>query len=417
MSNKILIVCDVEGTVFNSKGKIEGSDYEPSLWQRIAIELGDKAVKEEIETQRKWDNGGYNRYSDWVKATVGIHMKYGLSRYKFQHIIDQTEYMPGVKEFFLKLDRNKYIPVLVSGGFQELAARAARELNIEPDNVYASCSYVFDNTGKMIDAYIRPNDFEGKIAHIRNELKNHHLDFEKDWIFVGDSKSDALIAEKAPKSFAINAHKDMQKAADKSINSLMDAYKDIEQFYKKNQEEKSETKSSEQVVDERLSKEQEIKILKERNKFLEAGVPKPKTAEDIIHLVKLYYKENIIFSDEAEETLIKYSKSGYSEKDINHIFDHLKAINDWAKMKKNEITQNEFNQTPNSGKIKPAVSESTEGMYKSSYRYKGVDLDMHSILSLSNHRCPRIYFGWDKNHNKVLIGPMCQHLKTSQYKF
>ena len=98
---KMLIVCDVEGTIFQAKYKIQGTDYASSMWQPIAHALGSKAEKEEFETHLKWENKEYENYIDWVKATVAIHKKYQLRKAVFQRLVDDAEYMPGVVEFWL----------------------------------------------------------------------------------------------------------------------------------------------------------------------------------------------------------------------------------------------------------------------------------------------------------------------------
>ena len=90
MSKKMLIVCDVEGTIFQAKYKIEGTDYASSMWQPIAHTLGLQAEKEELETHRKWDNLEYDNYVDWVKATVAIHRKHKLKREVFNNLIETT---------------------------------------------------------------------------------------------------------------------------------------------------------------------------------------------------------------------------------------------------------------------------------------------------------------------------------------
>lgn len=427
MIKKLLIVCDVEGTIFKTDGseyKIEGSDYAPSMWQRITCELDHKeeAQKEELKTQHKWDSGEYEKYSDWVKDTAKIHQKYGLTRHRFyDNIIKKAEYMPGVEEFFKKLNRNKFIPILVSGGFEELAVRAADELGIERDNIYAACNYIFDGAGKMIDAYIRPNYSEGKLAYIKNEVNNHKLDFNRDWIFIGDSKSDALIAEKSPLSFAINAHKEMRKKAKKSINNFMEALGDIEKFYENNQRNQSEIQNNDQTDSEVIDKGNEIENLKEKienlndeNAQLRKGLV-PNKVEHIKSFAEHAYGKNILFSKKAEASL--ENKLNYKQKDIDNIFEHLEAINNWAKKMKGEITEEEFLQCDNSQKIESALSESTKNMMKEEYMVEGVLTDMKiKLRSLPNCDQPRIYFGWDKKRNKVLIGTMCEHEKTNKYR-
>lgn len=62
-----LLVCDVEGTIFEAKNQIDGTEYTSTLWQPIAQALGEDAVAEELETHKKWANLEYNNYLEWVE--------------------------------------------------------------------------------------------------------------------------------------------------------------------------------------------------------------------------------------------------------------------------------------------------------------------------------------------------------------
>ncbi|TLM69245.1 MAG: hypothetical protein FDZ69_00290 [Deltaproteobacteria bacterium] len=200
-----LLVCDVEGTIFKAEYKIDGTDYASTMWQPLARSLGDAAVDEERETHRKWEDKDYSNYAEWVEATVQIHKKYGLHRDTFYSLVNSAEYNTGVLEFFAKLDRKKFIPVLVSGGFEELISRAMRDLNIYYG--YGACEYFFDETdGKLAGHRLKHCDFEDKLGHIEPIFKRFELHAKKDWVFVGDGKNDVHIAKRAPISFAINAH-------------------------------------------------------------------------------------------------------------------------------------------------------------------------------------------------------------------
>lgn len=50
---KKLLVCDVEGTIFQAKYKIDGTDYASTMWQPLAEALGPDAIKEELATHIK----------------------------------------------------------------------------------------------------------------------------------------------------------------------------------------------------------------------------------------------------------------------------------------------------------------------------------------------------------------------------
>ena len=72
---------------------------------------------------------------------------------------------------------------------------------------YGACTYIFDErTGILKDCRILACDFEGKTDYMRCALREYNLDEDTDWVFIGDSKNDVPIAEKAPISFAIDGH-------------------------------------------------------------------------------------------------------------------------------------------------------------------------------------------------------------------
>ncbi len=216
-----LLVCDVEGTLFKAIMKIEGTDYPSTMWQPIASALGDAAILEEQKTHEKWDNLEYNNYLDWVKASIEMHRKYGLKKDVFEGLIRKAEYNVGVEQFFKELDRREWIPVLISGGFQNLIRRAQNELDIEYG--FGACEYYFDDFGYIEHYNIQPSDFDGKIQFLETLLKTYKLNKKADWVFVGDGKNDEAIAKQAPLAFGINPHEKL-KAVDGliEIQTFMD---------------------------------------------------------------------------------------------------------------------------------------------------------------------------------------------------
>ena len=426
---KMLIVCDVEGTIFKAKYRIKGTDFASSLWQPIAHALGPKAEKEEYETHIKWENDEYKDYIDWVKETVAIHKKYKLKRETFQRLINEAEYMPGVIEFFRKIDREKYIPVLVTGGFMELARRAKKELKIDSADIYAACNYVFDVYGNLVDEDIKPSDFKAKIACVKERLEFYGLNSD-DWVFIGDGKNDVPIAQTAICSFGINAHEELKEVVTCRINSFMDAFKEIETYYDIVNSEHDETshkkkvneladirqRQLERIIEENASMRQEIDELKKRIEDLVNAFPMPTTVEAIIPLAENYYGDNIYFSKEAKRSLIKNASAGYTQKYIEGVFEQLKYINTWAKFMKKEISKEEYNAVVSSRKITNALSESTEAQFREEYTDSGVLINMHMAMkSLPNCGRPRTYFGWDEKRNKALVSTMCEHKNTSKY--
>lgn len=218
---KRFLVMDVEGTIFKATFKLHGVDYKSTLWQPIARELGDAAMDEENKMAQKYEQGGYATYLDWVKATIDMHKRYSLKKDVFDRLVDSAEYNTGVEEFFDNLNRNEWIPVLISGGFQNLIRRAENELDIEYG--FGACEYYFDDRGYLVSHNIQPCDFEGKIKFLDTLLADMKMNKKTDWVFVGDGKNDVPIAKAAPKAFGINPHDDLKKVDGLiEIHSFMD---------------------------------------------------------------------------------------------------------------------------------------------------------------------------------------------------
>lgn len=213
-----LLVCDVEGTIFKTNIRLPGTDLSSTIWQSIAYYLGEGAIQEEIATHSKWKSGCYSSYLQWMVDTIEIHKKYGLDKIMFEKIINGAEYNIGVKEFFLSLDREKYIPVLISGGFSNLAKRAQIDLKIS--HSFAACEYFFVND--KLSAYnLLPCDFWGKVQFINILIKEYNLS-DSDWIFIGDGNNDVDIANAANVSIGINADKELENTVDYCATDFFD---------------------------------------------------------------------------------------------------------------------------------------------------------------------------------------------------
>lgn len=214
-----LLVLDIEGTIFRTNVRLEGTSIDSTIWQSIALALGPDAVKEEVATHRRWHAKQYRSYLDWMKDTIQIHQKYGLTAKLFNDLIKCAEYNSGVKETLGLIDRQRFEILLISGGFRELAARVQADCKIK--HAFAACEYIFDSDG-FLNAYnLLPCDFEGKIDFIRLMLREYGLT-EQDWMFVGDGANDVPIARSAPVSVAYSAHPELQKVATYRTNFFPD---------------------------------------------------------------------------------------------------------------------------------------------------------------------------------------------------
>ena len=114
------------------------------------------------------------------------------------------------------------------------------------------------------------------------------------------------IAEMAPYSFGINAHKELKKVVAQPIDNFMEAFEDINAFYDIINTAKGSTahqrkileiranrqRQRERLVEENLEMRQQIEELKKRIDILENTIPKPTTVEAIIPFAEYYYGEN-----------------------------------------------------------------------------------------------------------------------------
>jgi phosphoserine phosphatase len=220
-----LLVFDVEGTLFQTLIRLPGTDIDSTIWQGIAHRLGEAAVTEEVATHGKWGRGEYRNYLEWMKDTILIHQKYGLTGAIFRELIESAKYCPNVAEAIGGLDRARFEPVLISGGFRELASRAQRDLGII--HAFAACEYFFGADDHLCGFNLLPCDFGGKIDFIQLMLDEYGLG-AKDWIFVGDGPNDVSIAKAAPVSVGYRPHDQLREVATHVIEDFADLRQLIE---------------------------------------------------------------------------------------------------------------------------------------------------------------------------------------------
>ena len=154
-----------------------------------------------------------------MKDTISIHKRHGLTSALFENVISSAEYNPRVPATVGAIDRSLFEPVLISGGFRELAARAQIDLKI--NHAFAACEYFFSEDGALEAYNLLPCDFEGKIDFIRLMLREYGLR-EQDWVFVGDGQNDIPIAKAAPVSVAYAAHPELRNVSTFAIDDFSD---------------------------------------------------------------------------------------------------------------------------------------------------------------------------------------------------
>ncbi|QDU17459.1 haloacid dehalogenase-like hydrolase [Gimesia maris] len=213
-----LLVLDVEGTIFKTKIRLPGATIDSTIWQSIADALGSEAVAAEVATHKKWDSGKYGSYLEWMKDTIRIHKEFKLTQEVFERVISAAEYQVDFVETLKKVNREKYEPVLVTGGFRELARRV--QVDCQISHAFAACEYIFDK-GVLASFNLLPCDFAGKLDFVHLMLREYGLS-DEDWIFVGDGRNDVPIALDAPYSIGYKPHPELNAVVDKTITDYSD---------------------------------------------------------------------------------------------------------------------------------------------------------------------------------------------------
>ncbi|MDN2663281.1 HAD family phosphatase [Psychromonas sp. 14N.309.X.WAT.B.A12] len=206
---------DMEGTILKKDISLDNGKVAPSAWTVLAKELGEQCYLEEEKTKDKWLNGEYIGYLDWMKDTVEIHKKYGLTEDILGKITNNSELQQGAIELLSFLKTKGVTTALITGGFKCLADKVQRKLKI--DHVLSGCEYFFDNSGNLEFYNLLPSDNEGKVTFMQQIAAEHGVS-PSECIFIGDGKNDIYLAEKVGVSVAFNAQIELQRTATHILN-------------------------------------------------------------------------------------------------------------------------------------------------------------------------------------------------------
>lgn len=206
---------DLEGTLLKKTYRLDNGKVAPSAWTLLAEALGEKCLAEEEETKDKWLRREYPGYVEWMRDTIRIHKKYGLTRDIFDEVMNSVEIMPGARETFSLLRDSGTITAVISGGFKALADRVQRALRI--DHAFAGCEYFFNDAGMIEHFNLLPSDESGKVQFMRLIAQEHGVP-EDQCVFVGDGKNDVPLAKEVGFSIAFNAQKELRGVANVAID-------------------------------------------------------------------------------------------------------------------------------------------------------------------------------------------------------
>lgn len=215
-----IIFLDMEGTVFLKDLDLDDGRVAPSAWTVLAARLGPQCLAEENASKDRWLANGYGSYLDWMRDTVDIHVRHGLTEHVFLDVVRRVEYTPGVHNAVQTFQGWGARIVLITGGFKAIADRAQVDLRI--DHVFAGCEYFFDfQTGLVKHYNLLPADEVGKADFMRLMCREYNVPASR-CVFVGDGKNDVHLARCVGFSVAFNAQSELGAVASVSIEQAPD---------------------------------------------------------------------------------------------------------------------------------------------------------------------------------------------------
>ncbi len=206
---------DLEGTLLKKTIHLDDGRVAPSVWTVIAEELGSNALAEENETKDRWGRNEYPSYIAWMRDTVRIHEKYGLTEAQFQKAINDVEFMDGLDDLMSFLKENRIVTCIITGAFKELANRVA--LKYEVAHAIAACQYHFGSNRTLTYAEYFPSDYFGKVDFMKIMMREYQLT-PYDAIFIGDGKNDVSLAKSVSVSFAFNAQIELREVSTEIVD-------------------------------------------------------------------------------------------------------------------------------------------------------------------------------------------------------
>jgi phosphoserine phosphatase len=206
----------MEGTLLQKEYRLDDGMVAPSAWTVLAEALGDECLAAENATKVLWLANKYRGYLEWMRKTIEIHQRFGLTERVFTEVMNSVPFMPGVESALQRIHERGAVSVVVTGGFKALADRVQRRLRIH--HSFAACDYFFDTETGLIDHFnLLPADEAGKVDFMRLTCREYGLD-PRECAFVGDGKNDVYLAQAVGFSVAFNAQQELCAVATETIS-------------------------------------------------------------------------------------------------------------------------------------------------------------------------------------------------------
>lgn len=200
--------------IFRRSKRLVVFDMDSTLIQNEVIdEIAElKGVKKQVSAITEKAMQGKLDFETSLRSRV--ELLDGLTREEIANVFDRLTLTPGAKELIQVLKKLGYKIALISGGFQCLAEKFKKELEI--DYAYANQLEYNDNktTGKIIAPII---DGQRKADLLEVIAQQEKIDLNQ-VIAIGDGANDVFMLQKAGLGIAFNAKQVVQDKADLAIN-------------------------------------------------------------------------------------------------------------------------------------------------------------------------------------------------------
>jgi phosphoserine phosphatase len=194
------LVLDVEGTLMVSTQDPTGPAPCTSLWYALAQALGPDAVESYNDRLGRWKANGYPTYLHWSTEALEDLCRRSLNRPIFERVLSGFSFRPGTDDLFAFATEAGLVPVLVSGGFSELADIVIARYGVR--HSHCSIRFVWDREDNIAGWAINPTDYKDKARQVQLLCETYNCALS-DCAFVGDSSNDVPVASMVGFSVAI----------------------------------------------------------------------------------------------------------------------------------------------------------------------------------------------------------------------
>lgn len=203
--NYKLIVFDLDGVLYQ-KPWIETDDEKVavSTWDVLFQALGPTMYEMHNELKNNFKRGFFKDYIEWTDKACRV-LQSCLTKDKFEEVINKRQPMLGAKELFEELHKNNVKTAVISGSFDALAQRAAKELGGIKD-IFAHCKLNFDSRGLLDSWILEETDYDDKAKKVKGLMEKYNISIDK-CAYIGDDVNDRPVFKEVGLAIAFNCKK------------------------------------------------------------------------------------------------------------------------------------------------------------------------------------------------------------------